>query len=609
MRTFLAIILTSLSLSAQIAHSPAFRSDAQFCNQSLSFFNRLTSKPTWSRKQAYDRLIRGLVTSGVWSKLDALYLYAAADTNAALANIVQNSYGCTLAGSPIFTADLGYKGTNGASTYLDTHFDPTAASSPHFIQNSCSMFAWVAVAPTNDAGGIMGIGTTSYILNYTTDTKFYHALLGGAAAQAGFATFTNLFSVSRDSSTSAKSYFGGTFLFDGTGSSSAPAAGKFVQILNDGNGRGDGTTAIVSAGGFGSALSGADNRTISQLIKNYLTDIQIGEPQLKLGYASTAIQDGANNYTPGICRLNDGRILVAYNVGNTVAQENGKVVYQASYDAGASWSSAVDIVTPASGFCYTDTSLTTLANGNPIISVAYATNDSTSSIVVAIKGTVSGSSITWGAPITVGTNTGASTTSYILELADGRLMYPWYNYTGAGTRGVHLIFSSDGGTTWSGDIVAAASGAQDYNESNFVQKSNGDIIGIVRNDGSNKGLMLITSTDNAVTWSAPTRVINNTICVEPARPAIVLLPNGKIFMFERFPQSGIGDLQNGYTYSTDSGSTWATPILYFNALTHSYGQHVYSQGFWDGRSGSMMYVIAQGTFTVAEIDFQQFYLP
>ena len=75
-------------------------------------------------------LIDGLVSDGVWAKLDALYVLAQQNQSDALLNLVGTSYPLTsAAGVPAFTT---YKGFSfGGSVFL-TGFIPSSAPSPRF---------------------------------------------------------------------------------------------------------------------------------------------------------------------------------------------------------------------------------------------------------------------------------------------------------------------------------------------------------------------------------------------------------------------------------------------------------------------------------------------
>lgn len=99
-----------------------------------ALFARMSTPPSGARKQQIARLIRSLKQAGVWSKLDALYLFAGADSQAALLNWKSASYNATNNGAS-FTADRGFTG-NGSSAYLATGYTPGdgqfARSNHHF---------------------------------------------------------------------------------------------------------------------------------------------------------------------------------------------------------------------------------------------------------------------------------------------------------------------------------------------------------------------------------------------------------------------------------------------------------------------------------------------
>jgi hypothetical protein len=81
-----------------------------------------------------------LVSSGILVKLDALYVLAAHDAQAAQQNWIANAFNLTPVGGPAFEVDRGY--TGGASAHLGTSFNPTTAGSPKFTQNNACMGVW-----------------------------------------------------------------------------------------------------------------------------------------------------------------------------------------------------------------------------------------------------------------------------------------------------------------------------------------------------------------------------------------------------------------------------------------------------------------------------------
>src|SRR5262245_928924 len=110
-----------------------------YSTEAAAFFARLATQPTTTRKNQYAALIDALVSAGVWSLLDALYLYAAYDEATALTNLKSSSFGGTNTNSVSYTADQGYTGAS--SKYIDLGYNPTTAGG-NFAQNSACRGGW-----------------------------------------------------------------------------------------------------------------------------------------------------------------------------------------------------------------------------------------------------------------------------------------------------------------------------------------------------------------------------------------------------------------------------------------------------------------------------------
>jgi hypothetical protein len=128
--------------------------DYPYIAESLALFARFTTPPTTTRKRQIDTLIAALKTAGVWAKLDALYVLAAADEQAAQRNWKQNLYNLTPVAAPAFAADRGYTG-NGISSYLNTSFVPSTAAGL-FTLNGASFGLW---SRTNISSSAVDMGT------------------------------------------------------------------------------------------------------------------------------------------------------------------------------------------------------------------------------------------------------------------------------------------------------------------------------------------------------------------------------------------------------------------------------------------------------------------
>lgn len=128
--------------------------------EATALFARFTSDPGTTRKGHIDTLITALKTAGTWAKLDALYVLAAHDSQAACRNWITNSYNLTPNNSPTFTTDRGYTG-NGSNATLSTGFIPSSAGSPKYVQNSATLGAWVLTNITAINEYVIGSSTSN----------------------------------------------------------------------------------------------------------------------------------------------------------------------------------------------------------------------------------------------------------------------------------------------------------------------------------------------------------------------------------------------------------------------------------------------------------------
>ncbi len=572
-------------------------SGAKYSAEAQQFFTRLATQPTPARKAAYADLINSLSYASVWTKLDGLYIQAAADAATARTNLIQSSFGTSVVGTMTFTADQGYNGNDATSSYLQTNFDPTVGS-PNFARNSASFFAWKYNNPV-DTGMLGGLqDEKTYVFAYRGDGTFYWTANGAGSTNAAAASNTGMFSANRSAAGANQSYLGAIPGSTSTNASVALVAGKTIHIgAADTNG---GSTCIIASAGYGASLSAADWRNVNTAVGKYLTTIAGTSPTAQLGYSSDIVNDGANNFTPGFARLLDGRLICVYSVGSG-SQQDGVIKYKLSSDNGKTWTAASTIASPTAGNTLTDTSVKVLASGVIVISYMDEPNTFLTFPTKVIRGTVSGGVITWGSPIAVDND---GTSSRVLEMANGTLLLGLYALGGK----ISAIFSTDAGLTWTGKVtISLPVGAVSFTETEFYQLANGTIVCLARGEDLStlNGIYRCTSADNGQTWTVPTRVINNTICPAPARPSFAVTPSGHLLLFTRF--KGSTDNKTGYCYSTDAGVTWSTPVMYYNIGTRSYGDYIYGEGFYDSTTGTVMFAVCQGSFsTTAQVMFQQF---
>lgn len=130
-----------------------YHGDQGWRAETRALIARMIVPPGHARAARYDALIRRLIVTGVWGRLDALYLLAAHDAQAARLNLKSASFTLVPIGAPGFAVDRGYT-SDGVSTALSTQFNPVTAGGA-FTPHSAHLGCWVlseGAANTNAMG-------------------------------------------------------------------------------------------------------------------------------------------------------------------------------------------------------------------------------------------------------------------------------------------------------------------------------------------------------------------------------------------------------------------------------------------------------------------------
>lgn len=121
---------------------------------------RFTVPADAARTKLIAKYVYDLKAAALWSKLDALYLTAGADSQAARRNMIADAYNLATISSPGFVADRGFTG-NGSSSYLSSGFNPTTAPGAKFVLNSAVIGHWSLTDLANGAGNSGDIGSNN----------------------------------------------------------------------------------------------------------------------------------------------------------------------------------------------------------------------------------------------------------------------------------------------------------------------------------------------------------------------------------------------------------------------------------------------------------------
>lgn len=169
---------------------------------------RFTTPPTDARKALIDNLVGSLKTAGVWSKLDALYVMAAADAQAARQNWIADQYNLTAVAGPTFTADQGYTG-NGSSAYLTTALNLSTAAK--FTQDSACLGLYSrtsGASSSSELGARVALGTQMAQMLISTAVFIPRLNISAGTGNVDVAVSSAIgdFQISRTGSTTVQAY-------------------------------------------------------------------------------------------------------------------------------------------------------------------------------------------------------------------------------------------------------------------------------------------------------------------------------------------------------------------------------------------------------------------
>ena len=248
--------------SAAPTHSP----------QALAYLARTVGGNEGGNGANIATLIDGLVSDGVWAKLDALYVLAQQNQTDALLNLVGTSYGLTLnALEKTPSAFTAYKGFNLAgSSGINTGFIPSSAPSPHFTLNSSSIGGWMYDAVGSNS---LMVGTSSNQTGvYPTFAAggTYYAMCNAAYAQVASPNIAGWYAAD-GTATTVNAYFNGSSL---ASAAVAPVALDTVQV-SMGTGATGNWVGTISAAFIGGSLGAAGQLALYNRLRTYMTSIGV----------------------------------------------------------------------------------------------------------------------------------------------------------------------------------------------------------------------------------------------------------------------------------------------------------------------------------------------
>jgi hypothetical protein len=237
-----------------------------------------------ARETVVDDLIRGLKVDGLWTRLDRLWVLAAANSQSALTDLVGLTL-ATVTNAPTFTTDRGYA-CNGTTSFIDTQFN-ASTQGVQYTLNSSSQGCWAVTFNTLAAQTrAFGTATATFTAETGMTTTDQGAGTGNTIGHVNDATGTSvvsigatgMFSTTRNNSTNIDMYFNTTNISVNASSASVsiPSATTYIGGRNKiGTGLDAGSNQQVGMLFLGAGFSAFDITNMYNHMRAYMTAVGV----------------------------------------------------------------------------------------------------------------------------------------------------------------------------------------------------------------------------------------------------------------------------------------------------------------------------------------------
>lgn len=239
--------------------------------ETQALLGRMAAGPGPARILLISTLIQALKAAGVWEKLDALYVLAAHDAQAARLNWIADRFNLTAVNTPVFVVDQGYSG-NGTTSYLNTGFIPSTASGK-YAQSHASFGIWSRTDTSLDAA--LGGSENTFIYKYGVGAaQFVVGInqVAGPSVLVNVTSATGLFSLSRVTAGELVWYQNGSRRIAVTFASTALESRPLYLLARSGSWF-QPTSRQISAAFVGAGLSDAEMAALHAAVRTYLIGV------------------------------------------------------------------------------------------------------------------------------------------------------------------------------------------------------------------------------------------------------------------------------------------------------------------------------------------------
>lgn len=213
--------------------------------------------PSSARLLQMDKLIASLKRTGVWPKLDALYIFANSDSASALINWKNpGTFNAVFGVTPTFAVDRGFTGDS-STMYMTTSFNPLTAGG-QYAQDSGSFGGRILVRAFTSFSSYVAsdIGNRLGFTNFS-DVPYFSVNIGNAVIGSSQSPAIGLYINSRTSSSLTTLYKDGVSINTDATASSA-IVNKAFEILREAGRNTDYSGDQVASIFIGGGLTASD---------------------------------------------------------------------------------------------------------------------------------------------------------------------------------------------------------------------------------------------------------------------------------------------------------------------------------------------------------------
>lgn len=261
-----------------VGRRPATSGDAAETTAFLSYVAGNGTTLDATHINAYKALINGLVSDGIFAKLDGLHVTATQDLATARLNIIApgafDLVNVNPSDPPTFVADRGISVGTLFGQSQSTQYIPSTSGGKYAL-NSATIMVWSNTAG-NSSGGEFGtaVGSNSFFITNSAVTGSQSALNQGGSFAENTSNGAGMYLASRTASNNVNNYWGASGTLTTLSSSSAASTSLPTDaFLVNGVGGYAGSNKQVSADAWGEALTGTDIANLYSLLQGYMTAV------------------------------------------------------------------------------------------------------------------------------------------------------------------------------------------------------------------------------------------------------------------------------------------------------------------------------------------------